>query len=163
MITDPTTAEINLFNALGVLDKAYRNDGECIESGLQSFLRSYNVGGYTPQVAKILIEKNLVKNNPKGTTRNPLIYYNSSTSPNLELCREIFELIRSRKRISEAMKSQKGVIIVEKSSFGKATSFPDTKQEAINEMKEDVLKQLEYHSAEQLKYKNIYEYLNQKS
>lgn len=163
MITDPTKAEINLFNALTELDKAFRNDGTCIESGIQTFLRKHEVGGYTPQVVKILVERNLVKKNPKGTRRFPLIYYNATLPPSLDLCRDIFETIRSRHRMKEAMKNQPKEkpdnVVYMKELNPEITP----RSEAIEEMKADVLKQLEYHSAEQLKYKTIYEYLNQKS
>lgn len=168
MIEDPTKAEINLFNALVVLDKAFTNDGTCIEAGLQTHLRTHEVGSYTPQVAKILIEQKIVQYNPKGTHKNPMIYYNKASPPSLDLCREIFELIRSRKRITEAIKNQpKEKPIEEKPDnvvyIKELAPEVTPRSEAIEEMKADVLKQLEYHSAEQLKYKTIYEYLNQKS
>lgn len=165
MIQDPTKAEINLLKALKELDKAFTNDGGCIQIGLQTHLRNHDVGSYTSQVAKILIEQDIIKYDPKGTHKNPLIYYDRNDPPRMEMCREIFELIRSRKQINEARRSllMKEIDLDEKKDFKIVMPDPDPKVDVIDEMKADVLKQLEYHSAEVLKYKTIYEYLNEQS
>lgn len=170
MITDPTKAEVNLFNALTKLNKAYLDDGSCIESGLQPFLRHHKVGAYSPRIAKELNIDKAIGYSPKGTHKSPLIYWNKSEAPTLDYCRKIFEGVKSRNRIKEALQKEKKKSLPKievkreietpfDEGFFKKPTEPDDFKYGLTIMRDETLREIEKYEKKLTYYKNVYDYL----
>lgn len=94
MISDPTKAEVNLLKALKELDVAFDQNAGCLQVGLQTHLKNWHCSNPTT-LGKYLLKENIIKYNPSGTHKSPLIYYDLDRRPSLTFCREILDGFKS--------------------------------------------------------------------